>query len=120
MPKAKQVETSDGDFYGIRIDCPGCKLAGMGGAVHVLPVRWLPPGRTESPAVKDWPHWNFDGNLDAPTLSPSILARRDMDGKPYVCHSFVRAGKIEYLNDCTHELAGKTVPLPDVDDADPP
>lgn len=30
-----------------------------------------------------------------------------------VCHSFVRAGKIEFLGDCTHALKGQTVPLPD-------
>jgi hypothetical protein len=27
------------------------------------------------------------------------------------CHIFVRDGKIQFLNDCTHELAGKTVPM---------
>jgi hypothetical protein len=26
-----------------------------------------------------------------------------------VCHVFVKAGEIQYLSDCTHELAGKTV-----------
>lgn len=30
-----------------------------------------------------------------------------------VCHSFVRDGQIQYLGDCTHEYAGKTVDLPD-------
>lgn len=115
MAKAKCCEADEGKFYGIRIDCPGCKLAGRGGAVHVLPVRWLPAGQVEAPTVKDWPHWDFNGDMERPTLSPSILCRREMDGKPYVCHSFVREGNIEFLGDCTHELAGKTVPLPDVD-----
>ena len=32
------------------------------------------------------------------------------------CHSFIRDGKIQYLNDCTHEFAGKTVELPDYTD----
>jgi hypothetical protein len=32
--------------------------------------------------------------------------------KNFVCHSFVRNGKIEYLSDCTHNLAGKTVDIP--------
>lgn len=31
----------------------------------------------------------------------------------YVCHSFVRNGKIEFLSDCSHHLAGKIVPLED-------
>ncbi|MCZ4340562.1 hypothetical protein O4H52_03015 [Sphingomonadaceae bacterium G21617-S1] len=39
----------------------------------------------------------------------------DEDGHrapPAVCHSFVRNGQIEFLSDCTHALAGQTVPLP--------
>lgn len=39
-----------------------------------------------------------------------------IEPKPKVCHSFVRNGKIEYLNDCTHELAGQTVELLDEHD----
>jgi len=30
-----------------------------------------------------------------------------------VCYSFVTAGRIQFLSDCTHILAGKTVDLPD-------
>ena len=30
-----------------------------------------------------------------------------------ICHSFITDGSIEFLPDCTHELAGKTVPLED-------
>lgn len=29
-----------------------------------------------------------------------------------VCHSFVREGRIQFLGDCTHRLAGHTVDLP--------
>lgn len=32
----------------------------------------------------------------------------------HTCHSFVRDGQIEFLSDCTHALAGKTVSLPAV------
>lgn len=32
--------------------------------------------------------------------------------KKNICHSFITDGSIEYLSDCTHELAGETVPLP--------
>ena len=31
---------------------------------------------------------------------------------PEVCHSFITDGRIQFLNDCTHALAGHTVPLP--------
>jgi hypothetical protein len=83
--------------------------------------------------------WSFNGNLDKPTLSPSLLVRyikeppqdpvtgdfeRDANGKyklgpdgriagikDCVCHSFIRDGQIQFLTDCTHALAGKTVPM---------
>lgn len=29
----------------------------------------------------------------------------------YVCHSIISDGLISFLSDCTHELAGKTVPF---------
>ena len=32
---------------------------------------------------------------------------------PFVCHSFVVNGQIQFLPDCTHALAGQTVPIPD-------
>lgn len=38
------------------------------------------------------------------------------DSVDTVCHSFVRDGRIEFLGDCTHELAGKSVALEPVDD----
>jgi hypothetical protein len=61
--------------------------------------------------------WGFDGNMDSPTVSPSLLVR----GLPLyknnelvhegICHSFIRNGQISFLSDCTHSLAGQTVPL---------
>lgn len=75
--------------------------------------------------------WSFDGNMRAPTFKPSLLCRtghhvRGMPQPPdcdycgddsdacTICHSFIRNGKIEYLSDCTHDLAGKTVDMVDV------
>lgn len=85
--------------------------------------------------AKSGANWSFDGNLDRPTFSPSILVRglrreldekgkwtgkwrRDAAGKPipYVCHSFVTAGRQQFLGDCTHNLAGTTVDLADLPD----
>lgn len=62
-----------------------------------------------------WPAWIFNGNLESPTVSPSILVTGEEKGKPTRCHSFVRDGKIQFLSDCTHLLAGKTVEIPDFD-----
>ena len=70
--------------------------------------------------------WEFNGDLVRPTFSPSYLTwldpnpnanpKYDPKGKfrnGFRCHSFIREGRIEYLGDCTHKLAGKTIDLPD-------
>ncbi len=79
--------------------CPGCDSA------HQIRVEGAAGG------------WEFDGNADAPTFSPSILVNGGrVNGRfvsEAVCHSFVRAGQIEFLGDCTHAFAGQTVALPD-------
>lgn len=108
--KAKIVLDTEGRFYGIRIDCPYCYC-------HTLPVRWLPPGKIESPHVAKQPHWDFNGDFESPTFSPSILSTAELgsDRQRWVCHSFVRGGCIEYLMDCTHDGAGKTVTLDDIE-----
>lgn len=105
----------------VSFKCPGCKLS------HSMPVA----GKTSSSV-----EWEFNGDVDKPTLSPSILARggccyepnwhqSEKHGEPcdkgspdedgismcHVCHSFVRDGRIEFLGDCTHELAGNTVDM---------
>jgi hypothetical protein len=59
------------------------------------------------------PQWDFDGDLEAPTLSPSIKTT-PYDGS--VCHSFLRNGVFEFLGDCTHSLKGQHVPMPDLPD----
>lgn len=92
-----------GIAYGIAYWCPGCDGA------HV--VYYERPGAG--------PVWTWDGDVDAPTISPSVLVTYDgadagePDAPPSRCHHFVRAGRVEFLADCTHPLAGKTVDLPD-------
>ena len=73
--------------------------------------------------------WTFDGNHDAPTFNPSFLVRGVIDpatdklhtgvcpdAKESRCHTFVRSGKIEYLSDCTHVMAGQTVDMVPIDE----
>lgn len=89
--------------------CPGC------GEPHVVRTG-TGPG----------PRWTFDGDYDRPTFAPSVLVRtgRAVDPSfvpepgdpPEICHSFVRAGRIEFLGDCTHHLAGQAVDLPRFED----
>ena len=89
--------------------CPGCEQVDNDGhrhrGLHMLPVN----------STWKTPSWGFDGNLDAPTLSPSILTRSGPDGVN-VCHSFLRAGVFEFLGDCTHQYAGQQVSIPDLPD----
>lgn len=95
--------------------CPGCDEAHI---VYVEP--------------RDGPAWGFNGDLQRPTFTPSILVTWEYGYPPVtaknfseyqrspweqetrkaVCHSFVTDGQIQFLDDCTHALAGKTVPLP--------
>jgi hypothetical protein len=53
----------------------------------------------------------FNMDLDKPTVSPSLLNDWTPGRK---CHSFIKNGMIEYLNDCWHELRGQTVELPEL------
>lgn len=78
------------------------------------------------PGCDDWHQievgrWGWNGSLETPTFSPSVLVtypanpNAEEEFKQWRterrCHSFVREGNIEFLNDCTHSLAGQTVPL---------
>jgi len=106
--------------------CPGCD------EVHAV---WVSEG-----AAGQGPSWTWNGSAIAPTFQPSILIRSGHYAGHYrpgvdecwctfnaaeiaagrepcdftcsVCHSFVADGRIQFLGDCTHKLAGQTVPLP--------
>lgn len=60
--------------------------------------------------------WQWNGDLDKPTFSPSILTRTERAGNPIRNHVLVRNGMIQFLTDCSHELAGKTIELPRLND----
>lgn len=68
------------------------------------------------------PKWSFDGNYEKPTFSPSVLVQypyrmlENGEREQVICHSFVVNGSIQYLSDCTHHLAGKTIQLPVIED----
>lgn len=55
--------------------------------------------------------WSFNGDVNNPTFSPSLLVFKDLPEQR--CHSFVTDGKIQFLSDCFHDLAGQTVELPE-------
>lgn len=62
------------------------------------------------------PVWSFNGDRIRPTVSPSILVQYPRDGKENICHLFMKEGKLEYLTDCTHDMAGKIVDMVPEDD----
>lgn len=99
--KAMLRTVQDGDlrYEALMFVCPGCAEDG-GSGLHMLPVRGDSGGK---------PSWTFNGNLESPTLDPSILTTSGVR-----CHSYLRSGALEFLDDCTHTLAGKHVPLPDL------
>ena len=53
--------------------------------------------------------------LDEATITPSVLTHRANKPSERRCHSFITKGKIQYLQDCSHELAGKTVDMVEVE-----
>lgn len=81
--------------------CPGCN------ALHGVAIR---PDVNSNGAG-----WEFSGTLERPTYSPSQLTTYGVDSHN-VCHTFIREGMIQYLNDCTHSMRGQTVPLPPLPD----
>lgn len=60
--------------------------------------------------------WTWNGDLERPTFTPSVLVRYEVSPPNQhlstICHSFVTDGRIQFLGDCTHALAGQTVDLP--------
>jgi len=101
MPKFKKEEHPDKNTEHYTFRCPGCKT------IHVVYVKGFNI------------NWSFNGDLEEPTISPSLLLWHN--GYPeenipaYRCHSYIRNGMIQFLDDCTHGLKGQTVELPEVD-----
>ena len=128
--KAKINTNMQGEFISVMYHCP-CGLCGL----VALPTTWTPEGMV-SAIRKDRPKWGFNGNMEKPTFEPSVHSKTGhyVTGTPeaecrfciedkaegrrklcHVCHSFVRDGKVQFLPDCTHALAGKTVDLPEIE-----
>lgn len=94
----KKLRTVENGY--IYFFCPACERA------HVIGV-----------SNDKGPIWSFNNNGDAPTFNPSILVNANgTNPNVPICHSFVRNGFIQYLGDCTHSMAGKTVELPDLNE----
>jgi hypothetical protein len=92
--------------------CPGCKRR------HAIYTE-AHYCRPEDPG----PRWSFNGDAERPTFNPSVRiqtneprsdAEREARVTYTLCHYFIRDGVIDFCSDSAHELAGKSVPLPDL------
>lgn len=119
--KLSKIKTLTGELRALSWTCPGCN------SVHAVNVRGSAP------------IWTWNGDEENVTFSPSVLVRGirqdmtleeeaeynaffDAQGRANVidhpkfstrCHCFVTDGKIIFLQDCSHELAGQTVDMVD-------
>lgn len=93
-------------------------------------VHFWCPGCDHAHGISTGPNgWTWNGDLEAPTFTPSVLVHPHrtliddtLEGEALtapanvtmtpLCHSFVTDGRIQFLGDSTHELAGQTVDLP--------
>jgi hypothetical protein len=92
-------------------------------------IHWC-PGCNESHILPDT--WQFNGNIESPTFHPSFkhtgISREFIDGNwtgnwikdangiviQRLCHYMLTNGVLHYCVDCSHELVGQSVPLPDL------
>lgn len=99
MTKIKLVSGTRGIYS---FFCPGC------GKYHTI--------NTKDEGYKQ-PIWGFNGDVDKPTFTPSLavlsVTNIANEYREMRCHSFIRDGKIQYLSDCDHALAGQTIDMID-------
>jgi hypothetical protein len=81
----------DGPKKLLVFECPGCEYG------HSVEV----------------PRWTWNGSMEKPTFHPSIKLLGP--GSRVLCHCWVKDGRIQFLADCEHKLAGQTVDLPEVE-----
>lgn len=98
--------------------CPGCN------SHHIIPVQpihykviWDWNGSVESPtfqpSVLIYPSDAIAEDVEIPTdLTPEWLEQHKI--RTPRCHHFIVDGKIQYLADCDHSLAGQTIEMSEV------
>ncbi len=99
----KLLDTVTGLDGAYLLNCPGCQMD------HVI--------YTKNNERHTGPIWTFNNDMESPTFSPSLLVKYNWgkNDRKVVCHSFIRDGHWQFLNDCTHHLKGKTVPMTDIE-----
>lgn len=86
-------------------------------------VKVLPPGPIGSRVLpiagcgNSGGGWQWNGSTEQPTLRPSVLTRTYVGEKvKHLCHSYITGGRVEFLMDSNHSLAGQTFDLLEVDE----
>jgi len=122
---SKLRNSLEGDVKRLAYWCQGCNK------MHGVIVEGGKPGQA----------WGWNGDVDKPVFTPSVLYQRNMWTPPvtpenieqwraapweqvqvqHVCHTFIgcngaQPGEVIFLGDCTHALAGTVQPLPDLPD----
>ena len=99
MAKIIEIRDGNGDGKLFVFFCPGCRcdhLFHTGGD------------------VKSHCQWAWNGSVDKPTFTPSLLVFGSDPTKR--CHSFVADGRIQFLGDSHHALKGQTMEIPEYED----
>ena len=133
MMKAKPVKFEKGN----QVDVPPEQ------ATHVILHLPGPQGQfllpiTTQRAAKTPGRWFWNGNMEMPSIDPSIKSEcghfaksfdptkdscwctynkqhpDDQHFHCYICHSCINDGKVAFQGDCSHEFRGKTVDLLDI------
>ena len=111
--KAKPVRLLHGVGYE---QCPASE------ATHVTLNIPGPTGQLTLPVIQRGRRdgtgcWTWNGDTESPTLRPSVLTEgySEVIGGKFRCHSWINDGAAQFLGDCSHDLANKTVALLDVE-----
>lgn len=107
MARVRQHANSSYEIF-----CPGCKDYHEFWCIKPYPY-------------KNKPQWKFNGDFNNPTFTPSLIwetgkyvdpkYEHEEDTPSVRCHSIITDGKIQFLNDCTHELKGQIIELPEIE-----
>lgn len=108
MPLLQELHKEGVGLIGYSHWCPACDHP----HAYYTTVHYVHEGRSN-------PVWTFNGNLTAPTFSPSMSIKwaykANQEDAPDIqrcCHYNLTDGMITFHGDCTHSLVGQKVPLP--------
>ena len=73
--------------------------------------RFLPVIQNGSRRDHKGPVWTWNGDTEKPTLQPSV---KTWDNT-HTCHTWITDGQSIFLDDCTHEFAGQTLDLLEIE-----